>query len=79
MAKYIQTKIDSEKQAFLTELKDLLERYDAKIVGYGGGYEVEDGNIEFRFKDGTDITYSQEDPYHGVECIVDATRVFDFD
>ena len=79
MAKYGQKKIDEEKRAFLSELELLLKKYDAKIVGYGGGYEVEDGNIDIRFSDGEEITYSQLDPYQGIECIVDASRVFDFD
>lgn len=79
MAKHNQTRIDSKKREFLLELQELLKKYDVKIVGYGGGREVEDGNIDFRFNDGSWITYSQIDPYKDVECIVDATRVFDFD
>lgn len=79
MAKHNQTRIDSKKREFLLELQALLKKYDVKIVGYGGGVEVEDGNIDIRFNDGSEITYTQTDPYKGVECIVDATRVFDFD
>ena len=79
MAKYDQKKIDVEKRAFLSELELLLKKYDVKIVGYGSGYEVEEGNIDIRFSDGEEITYSQPNPYQGIECIVDAARVFDFD
>ncbi len=70
---------DSEKRAFLTEFESLLKKYDVKIVGYGCGYEVEEGYIDIRFNDGSEITYSQSDPYNDTECIIDASRVFDYD
>ena len=74
----MQTQIDSHKRAFLTELEALLEKYDVKIAGYSGGFEAEDGCVELQFNDGSFLTYSPVKP-NGVECIVDASRVFDFD
>ena len=36
-----------------------MKKYEVQIAGYGYGYEVEEGAIDIRFKDGAEITYSQ--------------------
>ena len=79
MARRNQIKIDDDKRTFLIELGELLRKYDAKIIGGGIGFETEEGYIDIRFKDGSEINYSQEKPSFGTECVLDASSIFDFD
>lgn len=78
MAKYNQTQIDSKKRAFLNDLEEILKKHDVQIAGYGSGYEAGEGCVEITFNDGTFLTYSPE-KRDDAECVVDASRVFDFD
>lgn len=74
----MQTKIDPKKRAFLNDLEKILKEHDVKIAGYGGGMDAEEGCVELRFNDGSFLMYSPEKP-NDVECVIDASRVFNFD
>lgn len=72
----MQTQIDSHKRAFLKELEALLKKYDVNIAGFGS--EQSGSCVDINFKDGSSLSYSPQN-YDDVWCVVDASRVFDFD
>lgn len=67
------------KTAFLTELKGLLEKYDAKIGAYPAGW---DGEIDICFSVGDEeVMYSDENPiFKGSDvCEITADNLMDYD
>lgn len=67
------------KTAFLSELKGLLEKYDAKISAYSVGY---DGELDLTFDVGNcEVLYSEDNPIfkgHSVHTIT-ADNIMDYD
>lgn len=67
------------KTAFLSELKGLLEKYDAEISAYAVGY---DGELDITFNIGNvEILYSENNPIfkgHSVHSIT-ADNIMDYD